>query len=101
MQVLVADADQIRSAYIYSMNSIQPGELDFQGPLKESEHQPPVSFISKKRHSAITTEIFSNCWHISIVQAKMTLKATTRKLLRSSLVPLEKIYRVDRMFETP
>ena len=101
MQVLAADADQIRSAYICSMNYIQPGELDFQGTLKESEYLPPVSFISKECHSATTPEVLSNCWLISIAQAKMTLKSTPRKLLRSALMHLAQRYRVDRVFETP
>ena len=37
-QISAADADQIRSAYISSINYIQPGEIDFEGFLKESEH---------------------------------------------------------------
>ena len=81
------------------MNSIQSGELDFQGLLKESEHKPPVRFISKEHHSATTPDFFSDCWHISIAQSKMTLKATTRKLLHSDLLPLALRYRVDSMFE--
>ena len=83
------------------MNYIQTIDMDLQEPLKESEHQPPVSFISKERHSATTPEVLSDHWHISIAHAKVTLKVTTRKLLRSALVPLAQRYRVDRMFETP
>ena len=100
MLISAADADQIRSAYICSMNYIQPGEIDFQGHLKESEHQPSVSFISKERHPETDPDVLIDSWHISITQAKMTLKATTRKLLRSALMPMEQRYIFDRMFET-
>ena len=101
MQVFAADADQIGSAYICSMNSMQPEEINFQGPLKEIEDQPPVSFISKERHSETTPEVLSDCWHISIAQARVTLKAITRKLLRSAMMDLAKRYIVVRNFDTP
>ena len=101
MQVLTADADQIQSSYIFSINSIQLGEIYFQGPLKESEHRPPVSFISKERHSATNPEVLNDRWHISIAQDKMTLKGTARKLIRCDLMPLAQRYRVDSVFDKP
>ena len=73
VQVSAADADQMQSSYICSMNDIQPGELDFHRPLKESEHRLPVRFISKEHHSETTPEVFSERWNISIAQAKTTL----------------------------
>ena len=60
VKVQTDDADQIRSDYIFSMNSIQSGELDYQGPLKDSEHCPPVIFISKERHSETTPDFLSD-----------------------------------------
>ena len=97
---MAADADQIRSAYICIMNSIQTGDLDLQGPLSYSEHRPPVRFISKDLHSATTPEVLSDRWRISIAQAKITLKYTTSKLLPTAFMPLAQRYRVYRMFET-
>ena len=60
---------------------------------------PRKTFISKDRHSAVTAEDLSDRLNISVAQAAMTLRATTRKLVRSALMPLARRYRVDRMFE--
>ena len=46
----------------------------------------------------MTPEDLSERWCISVAQAALTLKATTRKLVRSALMPLARRYRVDRMF---
>ena len=40
----------------------------------------------------------SDRWVISVAQAALTLKATTQKYVRSTLLPLSRRYRVDRMF---
>ena len=60
---------------------------------------PPRTFLSKDRHSRTTPEELSERWGLSIAQAALTLKATTRRLVRSALMPLARRYRVDRMFE--
>jgi hypothetical protein len=43
----------------------------------------------------------SERWGLSVAQAALTLKATTRHLLRSALMPLARRYRADRMFQVP
>ena len=67
-------------------------------PLSERLMESPKTFISKHRHSSMTPEDLSERWCISVAQAALTLKATTRKLVRSALMPLARRYRVDRMF---
>lgn len=69
------------------------------GPLEEHELRPPHTFLSKDRHSSTTPEELSERWGLSLAQAKLTLKATTRRLVRSALMPLARRYRVDRMFD--
>ena len=68
------------------------------GPLSEHEHQPLRTFLSSERHSKTTPEELSERWGLSLAQAKLTLKATTRYLIRSALMPLARRYRADRMF---
>ena len=43
----------------------------------------------------------SERWGLSVAQAALTLKATTRHLLRSALMPLARRCRADRMFQAP
>ena len=68
------------------------------GPLEEKDLKPPHTFLSSERHSSVTPEDISEWWYISVHQAKMTLNATTKKLVRSAIMPLSRRYRVDRMF---
>jgi hypothetical protein len=70
------------------------------GPLSADEIRPPHTFLSSERHSGTTPEDLSERWGLSIAQAILTLKATTRRLIRSALMPLARRYRVDRMFTT-
>ena len=69
------------------------------GPLEEGEILPPKTFLSSERHSKTTPEDLSERWGLSVAQAALTLKATTRRLIRSALMPLARRYRVDRMFQ--
>ena len=62
------------------------------GPLEEHEVLPPKTFISGERHSTTSAEDLSEQWGISVAQAKLTLKATTRRLIRSALMPLAERY---------
>jgi hypothetical protein len=41
----------------------------------------------------------SERWGLSVAQAALTLRATTRKLVRSALMPLARRYRTNRMFQ--
>ena len=68
------------------------------GPIKEIDIQPRKTFLSNDRHSNMSPQDLSERWCISVAQAALTLKATTRRLIRSALMPLARRYRVDRMF---
>ena len=68
------------------------------GPLDAYDIRAPASFLSDDRHSLTTPEALSERWGLSISQAKLTLKATTRNLIRSSLMPMGRRYRGDRIF---
>jgi hypothetical protein len=68
------------------------------GPSDEHELTPPHTFLSKDRHSDTTPEDLSEGWGLSVAQAALTLKATTRRLTRSALMPLARRHRTDRMF---
>ena len=48
----------------------------------------PRTFLSNNRHSSTTAEDLSKRWGLSISQAALTLKVTTRKLTRSAIMPL-------------
>ena len=69
------------------------------GPLSEDMMEPRKTFIFKDQHSSMTPKDLSERWCISVAQAALTLKATTRKLVRSAIMPLARRYRVDRMFQ--
>jgi hypothetical protein len=69
------------------------------GPLDEFEIQAPYTFLSTDRHSSVSPADLSERWGLSVAQAALTLKATTRHLLRSAIMPLARRYRADRMFE--
>jgi hypothetical protein len=77
-------------------NELPP--LVIPGPLEEHEILPPHTFLSSERHLATSPEQLSERWGLSIAQAALTLKATTRQLVQSALMPLARRYRTDRMF---
>ena len=68
------------------------------GPITEIKSQPRKTFIYKERHSQKTPENLRKTWGISLAQKALTLKATTRKLVRLDIITLAHRYRVDRMF---
>jgi hypothetical protein len=71
------------------------------GPIEEREIEAPYTFLSSDRHSSTTPEALSERWNLSYAQAALTLRATTRNMLRSALMPLARRYRADRMFQRP
>jgi hypothetical protein len=71
------------------------------GPIEERDIKAPYTFLSEDRHSNTTPVDLSERWGLSVAQAALTLKATTRHLLRSALMPLARRYRADRMFQVP
>ena len=48
----------------------------------------PRTFLSENRHSSTTEEDLSEIWGLSIPQAELTLKLTTQKLNKSTIMPL-------------
>jgi hypothetical protein len=95
----VTHADMKRRNQQVRIHEIQRKELPpiIPGPLEEHELSPPHTFLSKGRHSNTTPEDLSKRWGLSVAQAALTLKATTRCLIRSALMPLARRYRTDRM----
>ena len=59
------------------------------------------TFQSKERHSSITPSDLSERWYIGLGQATQTLKVTIQRLMRSTILPLARRYRADRMFIRP
>jgi hypothetical protein len=49
----------------------------------------------------VSPEDLSERWCISLAQAKLTLQATTQRIVRSAIMPLARRYRADRVFERP
>jgi hypothetical protein len=96
----ITHADMERKIQATRIYEIQRKELPpiIPGPLEEHELTPPHTFLSKDRHSNTTPETLSERWGLSVAQAALTLRATTRRLIRSALMPLARRYRTDRMF---
>jgi hypothetical protein len=85
---------------IEAVTQVSLPPLVLPGPLEEHETLPPHTFLSKDRHSRTTPEDELNeRWGLSIAQAALTLKGTTRRLVRSALMPLARRCQVDRVFE--
>ena len=53
----------------------------------------------RRKHSKITPEELSERWWISVKQAQLTLKSTTTKFKRSTIMPIARRYRVDHIFQ--
>ena len=76
-------------------------EVARQPPLSEQEMQPPNTFVYKELHSSKKAEEVSDICQSSVAQARLTLKAGTRRILWSDLMPLAQRYRVNRIYMTP
>ena len=59
----------------------------------------PMNFLSSNWDLSTTLEDLSKIWSLSLAQAALILKAKTQKLTRSDLMPLDRLYRADRMFD--
>ena len=59
----------------------------------------PCTFLPKNRYSSTTEEDLIKIWGIIISQEALTIKETTQNMTRSEIMPLARIYRVDRMFD--
>ena len=49
---------------------------------EETNMFTPTTFQSSQRHSTVDASSLSDQWGISVAQAALTLKATTRKYVR-------------------
>jgi hypothetical protein len=63
--------------------------------------QSPPNFTTESRRADITPQALSDKWMIGLEQAKLTLKSTTQRYLRSALLPLSRRYKADRIFHHP
>lgn len=61
---------------------------------------PPI-FATENRRADVTPEFLADRWLIGLEQAKLTLKNTTQRFLRSALLPASRRYKADRMFLRP
>ena len=79
----ITHADMDRKNQAARIHEIQRKSLPpiMPGPLEEYELTPPHTFLSKDRHSNTTPEDLSERWGLSVAQAALTLKATTRRLI--------------------
>jgi hypothetical protein len=59
------------------------------------------TFVSKERHVAITAAELSERWCIGLTQVTNTIRVTTQNGTRSTVLPLSRRYRADRVFERP
>ena len=59
------------------------------------------TFHSTERKQNVSAADISERWFIGLPQAANTIKATTQRLLRSTILPLARRYRADRMYERP
>jgi hypothetical protein len=58
----------------------------------------PPSFTTEDRRADVSPQDLADRWMIGKEQAKLTLKSTTQRYLRSALLPLARRYKADRMF---
>ncbi len=80
----ITHADMDRKNQQARIHEIQRIELPpiIPGPLEEHELTPPHTFLSNDRHSNTAPEDLSEVrWGLSVAQAALTLKATTRRLM--------------------
>ena len=56
------------------------------------------TFVSTERHTKVTVDKLADRFCIGPLKAKATMRVTTQRGLRSSLLPLARRYRADRMF---
>ena len=61
----------------------------------------PRTFVSKERHTPISSSELSERWLIGLIQATDTLKKTTQWIVRSAVLPLGRRYKAERIYELP
>ena len=61
----------------------------------------PPTFVTEDRRADVTPQALADNWLIGLEQAKLTLRTTTQRFLRSALLPLSRRYKADRIFLRP
>ena len=56
------------------------------------------TFVSNKRHKALSAESIAELWGIGPKRAQATLDATTQRGTRSAVLPIARRYRADKMY---
>ena len=59
------------------------------------------TFHTKERKMTVTIADLSKRWFIGLAQAEKTIRATTQRLLQSTILPLVRRYCADMMYERP
>jgi hypothetical protein len=59
------------------------------------------TFVSNERHTSVTAAELSEGWCIGLAQAANTIRITTQRGTRSTILPMSRRYRADRVFERP
>lgn len=83
--VRLNDGRQVSESSMY-----EPTTLDL--PVRRT-------FVSTDRHTKVTAEGLSERFGIGIQRARATLRNTTQRGTRSAILPLDRRYRADRMFD--
>jgi hypothetical protein len=61
----------------------------------------PPTFVTENRRADVSPQSLADRWLIGLEQAKLTLKSTTQRYLRSALLPTGRRYKADRIFLQP
>ena len=83
---------------VASLMSSQVQVAEIATPSALQDVPSAQSFQSKERHSTVTPSDLSKRWYIGLGQVTQTLKVTTQRLMHSTILPLARRYRADRMF---
>ncbi len=61
----------------------------------------PPTFVTEDRRADVSPQSLADRWMIGLEQAKLTLKSTTQRYLRSALLPTGRRYKADRIVLQP
>ena len=67
-------------------------------PHDSNKQTPRMTMISYERHNKITTNQLAERLGIGLKRAEATLRVTTQRGTRSSILPISRQYRADRVF---
>ena len=84
----------------FSIRLISAVQIDDPFQLKE-DVSSSNTFHTSERKSTVSASNLSERWFIGLKQATQTIKSTSQRLLRLSILPLARRYRADRMYERP